>query len=228
MVRTCVVPGCHNRSNKPSCKGLKFYTLPTTKKVLQVWLALIGRHFSEVSFHSRICSEHFINGQKIKDSIPEIFPWQRQSVITAMTNADPHNVSSKVTSQDTSTPVLSPVDIVHHDHSYCTPLSSYPASTHLTPITPTEPSVLLSSSIVHNSTQTSLARFPFRIEDIADNGNIIHNVAALLCIGTCVPLGKFHCPIWAPAQHGILSVMHWSPVLDVVPISVMGMTSLLA
>ena len=174
MVHTCVVPGCHNRSNKPSCKGLKFYTLPTTKKVLQVWLALIGRHFSEVSFHSRICSEHFINGQKIKDSIPEIFPWQRQSVITAMTNADPHNVSSKVTSQDTSTPVLSPVDIVHHDHSYCTPLSSYPASTHLTPITPTEPSVLLSSSIVHNSTQTSLARFPFRIEDIADNDNIIH------------------------------------------------------
>ena len=85
-------------------------------------------------------------------------------------------VSSKITSQDTpqatSTPILSLVDIVHHDHSYYTPLSSYPASSHLTPITPTELSVLLSSSIVHSSMQTNLARFPFRIEDIADNGNI--------------------------------------------------------
>jgi hypothetical protein len=165
MVHTCVVPGCHNRSNKPSCKRLKFYTLPTTKKVLQLWLSLIGRHLTEVSFHSRICSEHFINGQKIKDSIPEIFPWQRHSVITVTTNAAPRSVS---TSQDTCTsssqassvPTLSPVDIVHHDHSYCTPLSSYPASTHLTPITPIEPSVLLSSSIAHNSTQTNLIRFP--------------------------------------------------------------------
>lgn len=61
--------------DKPNYKGLKFYTLPTTKKVLQVWLLLIDRCLSEVSFHSRICSKHFIKRQKIKDSIPEIFPW---------------------------------------------------------------------------------------------------------------------------------------------------------
>ena len=85
-------------------------------------------------------------------------------MITVMINADPHSVSSKVTSQDTctsspqatTTPILFPVNIVHHDHSYCMPLSSYSASTHLTPITPTEPSVL---SIVHDSMQTNLARF---------------------------------------------------------------------
>ena len=98
-----------------------------------------------------------------------------------MTNTDPHNVCNEVTSQDTctsspqatSTPILCPVDIVRHDHSYCMPLL-YPASTPLTPIIPTEPSVLLSFSIVHNSMQTNLACFPFRIEDIADNDNIIH------------------------------------------------------
>ena len=89
------------------CNMVHTYVVPTAqtnqtaKKMLQVWLALIGHHFSEVSFHSRMCSEHFINGQKTKDSIPEIFPWQRHSVITAMTNTDPHNVSSKITSQDT-------------------------------------------------------------------------------------------------------------------------------
>ena len=49
--------------------------------------------------------------------------------------------------------------------------------------------------------------------------------------GTCVLSGKYHCPALDVAQHGILSVMHWSPVLDVLlvtPISVMGMILLLA
>ena len=172
MVHTCVVPGYHDRSNKPNCKGVKFYTLSTTKKVLQLWLSLTGRRLSEVSFHSRICSEHFINGKKTKDSIPEIFPRQRHSAITTITNTGPNSASAsspQVASQDMCTssaqasraPTLSPADIVRHDHSYCTPLSSYPVSTHLTPITATEPSVLLSSSIVHNSSQTTHAHSPF-------------------------------------------------------------------
>ena len=62
---------------------------------------------------------------------------------------------------------------------------------------------------------------------------VLWNVVAPVCIGTCVPLGKYHCPnlFGLVAQHGLLSVMHWSPVLDVLvvsPISVMGMTLLLA
>ena len=60
MVHSCVVPGCNSRSNKAECKGIKFYNLPTTKKILQVWLLLIGRRLVEVNVHSRICSKHFI------------------------------------------------------------------------------------------------------------------------------------------------------------------------
>ena len=151
---------------------LKFYALPTAKKVLQVWLSLIGRHLSEVSFHSRICSEHF-DGKKTKDSIPEIYPWQRSSAITTgptVSSTSQDNLSiweSSVTPKHRP----SPIDIVRQDHSYCTSLSSYPASTELAPITTMEPSVLLSSSIIHEGTQTTPP--PFCIEDIADNNDLI-------------------------------------------------------
>jgi hypothetical protein len=48
--------------------------------------------------------------------------------------------------------------------------------------------------------------------------------------GTVVSLGKSHSPalLFRLRQHGILSVMHWSPEMDVFPISVMGMIVLLA
>ena len=69
------VPGCKNRSNKVQCKGIKFYTLPKTKEILQTWLSLIGRRLTEISLHSRICSQHFLDGIR-KDSVPQIFPWQ--------------------------------------------------------------------------------------------------------------------------------------------------------
>ena len=51
---------CNSQSNKAECKRIKFYNLPTTKKILQVWLLLIGRRLVEVSVHSRICSKYLI------------------------------------------------------------------------------------------------------------------------------------------------------------------------
>ena len=75
MVHSCVVPGCNSRSNKSNCKNIKFFTLP--KRSLKIWIALIGLHsISQVSVRSRICSKHFVNGKKMKNSIPELFPWQ--------------------------------------------------------------------------------------------------------------------------------------------------------
>lgn len=78
-----MVPGCYNRSNKDSYSGIKFYRLPTDKDTLRTWFNLTGRCVTEISVHSRIRSEHFINGKKMKDSIPEIFPWHHnKSVIS--------------------------------------------------------------------------------------------------------------------------------------------------
>ena len=100
MVHTCVVPGCHNRSNKSNCKGLKFYTLPTAKKIREVWLSLVGRKCTEVTFHSRICSEHFVHGKKTKESIPEIFPWQKHTCTTTSTVRESHSTSLLATTSE--------------------------------------------------------------------------------------------------------------------------------
>ena len=156
MVHSCVVPGCNSRSNKAECKGIKFYNLPTTKKILQVWLLLIGRRLVEVNVHSRICSKHFIGGQKTKDSLPQIFSWQKCPANTECPSTSTH-----------SSPRLSSSDIVNHDHSYCLPQV---LSTHLTPLT--DHSISLSSSTVNVETQTSASYFC--IEQIADNDAAIH------------------------------------------------------
>ena len=160
MVHSCIVPGCSSRSNKVECKGIKFFTLPTTHKILEIWLLLIGRKSTEVSFHSRICSKHFIGGEKTKDSVPEIFPWQKRPTVR---------------DQSTSTcthPNLSPSDIVNHDHTYCSPVlrQSQVPPTHVTPIT--ESTVSVSSFVVNAQTQTSTSHFC--IEEIADNDTAIH------------------------------------------------------
>ena len=156
MAHSCIVPGCNSRSNKAECKGIKFYNLPTTKKILQVWLLLIGRTLVEVSIHSRICSKYFIGGQKTKDSLPQIFPWQKHPANTECPSTSTH-----------SRPRLSPSDIVNHDHSYCLPQV---LSTHLTPFT--DHSISLSSSTVNVETQTNASYFC--IEQIADIDAAIH------------------------------------------------------
>jgi hypothetical protein len=152
MVHNCIVPGCANRSNKLECKRIKFYTVPKAKKLLQTWLSLIGRRLSEISLHSRICSQHFIDG--IKDSVPQVFPWQKRSATT---------------SAPTHAHILSPTDIVYHDHTYFAQPPDLP-STHLTPLL--ESSVALSPFTLDVSTQISSSHFC--IEDIADDDTAVH------------------------------------------------------
>ena len=124
MVHSCVVPECKNRSNKSECNGIKFYTLPTSRKMLEKWLLLIGRKISEVTVHSRICSKHFVDGKKTKGAILQIFPWQKRPSTVA-------HQSTHLYAPTLTTSRLSPAAIVYHDHSYCMPLSHLP--THLTP-----------------------------------------------------------------------------------------------
>ena len=110
----------------------------------------------EASFHSRLCSKHFIGGQKTRYSLPQIFPWQKHPANTECPSTSTH-----------SSLRLSPSNNVNHDHSYC--LTQVP-STHLTPLI--DHSISLSSSTVNVGTQTSASYFC--IEQIADNDAAIH------------------------------------------------------
>ena len=116
MVHCCTVPGYTNRSNKLECKGIKFYTLLKAKNFFFLtWLSLVGCRFSEISLHSRVCSQHFAGGIKKKNSVPQIFPWQKRSATTSK-------------SVSTFTHALSPSNIVYHDHSYFAQPSHLPST----------------------------------------------------------------------------------------------------
>ena len=170
MVHTCIVPGCPNRSNKPKSKRLRFYTLPSINKVKEIWLSLIGRSFTEVTLHSRICSEHFINGKKTKDSIPEIFPWQKRTTTSTTTEATSTIIQEShptLILESHPSPSLSPSNIVDHDHCYCKPYQLQLSPTHLTPVTEQLVSLPPSSSNVNSVS-------PFCIEKITNNDDAIH------------------------------------------------------
>ena len=147
-----------------------FFTFPTTTKIRKVWLSLIIRCSSEVSFHhSRICSEHFIDGKKMKDNIPELFPWQGHAVTP--TKDAPATVDSTAAVPTSCELALSPLDIVHHDHCYFIPPTQ--PSTHLAPILDTLVILPLSTiDTVDIGTQISLP--PFSVECIADGDSAIH------------------------------------------------------
>jgi hypothetical protein len=86
--------------------------------------------------------------------VPQVFPWQQRSATT---------------SAPTHAHILSPTDIVYHDHTYFAQPPDLP-STHLTPLI--ESSVASSPFTLDVSTQTSLSHFC--IEDIADNDTAVH------------------------------------------------------
>ena len=60
MVRHCVGYGCVNRSNKPECSKLSWYSLPINNaKLLRTLLRKMNTKDPPVSKHSYFCSEHF-------------------------------------------------------------------------------------------------------------------------------------------------------------------------
>ena len=139
--------------------------------MLDTWLSLIGRRFSELSLHSRVCSVHFINGEKKKNSVPEIFPWQKYNTPSVQRTTthiqESHNIVSNSSHNSSIPSILSPFDLVYHDHCYCTPPQQ--SSTHLTPVS--TKFISLPSPAVDKDVQTNPA--PFCIEAIADNDDAI-------------------------------------------------------
>ena len=172
MVHSCIVPGCNNRSNKEVCKGIKFYVLPfKDEKLLERWLTLACRRREDVTVHSRICSVHFLHGNKKNNKdIPQIFPWQ------------------KYTSTPTPLPLnqvenhLTPSQIVYHDHLYCSPsykplysANTCTGSSYLTPIVATDILRLNPTTTdVSTNTDASLqSPLPFSIDLFIDDDEAI-------------------------------------------------------
>ena len=79
MVHSCIVPGCHSRSDLPSCTHLSWYRLPHSNPLLlQKWMDNIGQAIDSVSEHTRICSLHFLNGERQSfDDVLILSPWNQ-------------------------------------------------------------------------------------------------------------------------------------------------------
>lgn len=82
----CVVVGCQNNEGLDKCRGIKFYRFPAGEERCEVWIRRINRRGSDgklwrPSAHNRICSEHFLGGEKSNDKSspsfhPSLFPTQ--------------------------------------------------------------------------------------------------------------------------------------------------------
>ena len=109
------------------------------------------------------------NGQKTKNSVPEIFPWQKYNASSTTTCTNVQESSNQPTSINHvhESRVSSHLDIVYHDHCYCIPPQQQISSTHLATA-----HISLPSPMVHTGIQTSPS--PFCIEDIANNDDSIH------------------------------------------------------
>ena len=73
----CCVTNCHNNSDTyVNGRKLKLHRFPQQRALLGIWKRRVSRQFFKVSPHTRICCEHFKNGEgRTKDvDLPSIFP----------------------------------------------------------------------------------------------------------------------------------------------------------
>ena len=59
---TCCIPTCG--SNTKGNPKLSYYQIPTDKKLRKMWLHWIGRANFTPNNHHRVCSKHFVGGNK--------------------------------------------------------------------------------------------------------------------------------------------------------------------
>ncbi|XP_041847555.1 uncharacterized protein LOC121643965 isoform X1 [Melanotaenia boesemani] len=93
MVISCCAVGCTNRQgHKP---GISFYRIPKNPERRRQWIAAINRKSWEPTALSRLCSEHFLNGQKSDNPlspnyVPTVFAHtkspQKRKAITNLNN----------------------------------------------------------------------------------------------------------------------------------------------
>ena len=75
MPEFCSMPGCTSHRGKGEVRSLSFYHLPRDEHARQLWLISMKKEIT-VSAHTRICSLHFVGGNKNKEyPVPTLFPW---------------------------------------------------------------------------------------------------------------------------------------------------------
>ena len=71
MPHHCIVPQCSNNSKM---SGLRFHRLPLhDENLLKKWLVNIRRENIHINEHSRVCSAHFVGGEKKDKDVQTIF-----------------------------------------------------------------------------------------------------------------------------------------------------------
>ena len=89
MPATCVVFQCSHRRNEASkAKGRSFFRFPEDKRKRRAWVKAINRENWQPSEHSRICSDHFVDGWHSDDPadvnyVPTIFQYKNVTVSDA-------------------------------------------------------------------------------------------------------------------------------------------------
>ncbi|XP_069122148.1 uncharacterized protein [Argopecten irradians] len=79
----CCVPECHNQSGSDTKKRSYYRFPPEGSKQFKLWMTAIRRDQWIYKSWNRICSDHFINGEKGLDPshpgyVPTIFPFKKQ------------------------------------------------------------------------------------------------------------------------------------------------------
>ena len=114
MPHHCIVKGCTNRSSKPECEDLSFYSLlHSNTMLLREWLVKMQVTQTRISEHSRICSVHFVGGKKTqKNKTPCVFPWTHRRKSPILRPNPPSTVKR------TYRTLAERRAAVNHDHTY--------------------------------------------------------------------------------------------------------------
>ena len=150
MVHTCVVKGCKNRSNLPSCLRLSWHRVPATPQLLKK-----AELSSLPNRHSRICSECFKKVRPMSRKPPVI----RNSITTI------HKPTREELRQ-----------AVAHDHTYCQRSSNHPLHASYLRPTPQNAQVAIvqcEDGVELPEVVTKLPALAFRIEQIVDDNQAI-------------------------------------------------------
>lgn len=134
MPDSCCAVGCSNKRVKGG--KLKFYRIPfghneESKKLRQLWVQAIKREkcTEKQIDNARICSEHFISGEKSKDLhhpdyVPSKFAYKKegfqQQKLHRFERVQKRRMSSTSSHTDTDADFDTSVDNVQNDAELCT------------------------------------------------------------------------------------------------------------
>ena len=142
MPTTCAVFGCHNRQTKKIKRS--FYRIPRDSDRRRRWLAFIGRRNEDGSpwepgTGDRVCSDHFLSKKKSDlstnpDYIPSVrsaqdVPCVNEGAVARFERLERRHSTQQANEKEKklqTDELHRNVQIVNHDHTYCSNKSNSP------------------------------------------------------------------------------------------------------